>query len=338
MINHGPKEGLTGNINYSVVQLAKIKATEDNNHSGRLKVWLLASNTDENDEANWISVRYASPFAGISNPSNIDSEAIESPEGTQKSYGFFAVPPDNENVVLVAFINADPKNGFWFAATYADTMTKMIPGRASGNTYQGNKPSGEVNRFSKQTQSPDVEPTRPSLVESDAFDEQELSDDPLLGPGESSVWRDKSPSVMGWLSPGGNQLIMDDKNGYQLIRLRTASGVQVLLSETTGDVFINNKAGSGWIRIGNSGDVDLYSSNSFNVFGGNDINLKSGGNINLDAGGNINLKAAEVKSSFINADVSYSNTAGGAPPGSPSPVGDTAGTVSRTPSKGGKVT
>lgn len=354
MITRGPKTGLTGNINYSTVQLAKIKSTSDKNHSGRLKVWLMASNSDENDESNWLTVKYASPFAGISNPSNVDSEAVESTSGTQKSYGFFAVPPDTENVVLVTFANADPTKGYWFSSTYADTMTKMVPSRAGGNTYQGGgKPSAEVNRYSQQTESPASEPIRPELDDnSSALDEQGLADDPLLGPGESSVWRDESPTVMGWLSPSGNQIVIDDKDGYQLIRLRTPSGVQILLSETTGDIFINNKAGSGWIRVGNSGDVDLFSSKSFNVFGGSDINLKSGGNINLEAGGEINVNSptvnigngtvnlkGTVNSSFINADVAYANTAGAAPFGAPSPVGDTAGpagTVSRTPTKGGK--
>lgn len=353
MITRGAKAGLTGNINYSTVQLAKIKATEDQNHSGRLRVWLMSSNTDENDESSWITVKYASPFAGISSPENVDSEAVESPSGTQKSYGFFAVPPDKENVVLVTFANADPTKGYWFSSTYADTMTKMIPSRASGGTYQGNKPSAEVNRYSQQTESPASEPIRPELDGSaSALDEQGLADDPLLGAGDSSVWRDESPTVMGWLSPSGNQIVMDDKDGSQLIRIRTPSGVQILLSETSGDVFLNNKSGSGWIRVGNSGDVDIFSGTSFNVFGGSDINFKSGGNINMEAGGQINVNGSivnvgngvvnlkgTINSSFINADVAHAATASGSPPGSPSPVGDTAGpagTVGRTPIKGGK--
>ena len=347
MITKGKKTGLTGNVNFNTVQLAKIKSTEDDNHSGRLKVWLIASNTDEQDESNWITVKYASPFAGISAPDNVDSEAVESPTGTQTSYGFFAVPPDKENVVLVSFANADPTRGYWFASTFADTMTKMIPGRAAGGTYQGNKPSAEVNRYSQQTESPASEPVRPELDGAGDNIEAQGITDPELGAGDSSVWRDKSPTVMGWLSPSGHNIVLDDKAG--LVRIRAANGAQFLIT-SGGDVFVINASGNGAVRMGAGGAVDVYGSESVNVFAGSDINMKAGSNINMEGteinlngstinigNGTVNLKGS-INSSFINADVAFANTAAGSPPGSPSPVGDTAGSagsVSRTPSRGG---
>jgi hypothetical protein len=76
--------------------------------------------------------------------------AVESPDGTQKSYGFFAVPPDKNNLVLVAFANGEPDEGFWFSGLFSDTMTHMIPGIAESTTYQGTGPAAEVNRYSQQ--------------------------------------------------------------------------------------------------------------------------------------------------------------------------------------------
>jgi hypothetical protein len=355
-IRENPRRGQGGGINYNSIQMAKIKSTEDESHSGRIQVWLMNSNTNENDEANWVSVKYGSPFAGISDPANLDSTATESSSGTQTSYGFFAVPPDKENVVLVAFANGESDKGFWISSTFADTMTHMIPGRAAANTYQGGgKPASEVNRHSQQLQSPTENPQRPDIDgNSSALAAQGLEGDDLLGAGNSTVWRDKSPKVMGWLSPGGNQLIMDDGDGYALIRLRTASGVQLLLSETTGDIFMINKSGNGWTKVGNGGDIDHYGSVTVNVFAGSTVNVKSGGDINLDADGDLNLKAAgnvnidgavinlkagTINSAKITGEISYADTAGLAIPGPPAPVGDpssAAGSVTRTPVRGGK--
>ncbi len=350
-IRDGRRSASLGGLNYNSIQLARIKSTTDNSHSGKMLVWMINSGTDENDPNTWIPVRYASPFAGVSSPSNVDSQATAT--SGQTSYGFFAVPPDPENVVLVGFVNGEPDKGYWFAATYADNMTYGMPGRAAGDTPQGSgQPSGEVNRYSQDITSYDANPQRPSVGgTASAVEEQGVADDPLLGPGNSSVARDATPTVFGLTSPGGNQLIMDDGDGYSLIRLRTASGVQILLSETTGDIVIINKSGNGTVRLGNGGEVDIYSSTSFNVYGGSDINLSSGGKVNIEAseinikgatvnleGGTTNLKGT-INSSFINGDVAYAkeaaiSTAGGIT----TPVGDTAasaGSVTRTPGRGG---
>lgn len=353
MIRDTPKTGALGAINYNSLQIAKIKSSEDDNHTGRLQVWLAGSNTDETDPANWITVKYSSPMAGISDPSKMSSSGIQSQSSSQSSYGFFAVPPDKENIVLVAFANGDPSEGYWMGSAFSDGMTTSI-GKSATSTYQGSKPGVEMNRFSQQLSTPQTHPTVPADEKfSGALDEQGTAGDPLLGAGQSNIWRDKSPSMMGWTSPSGNQFIMDDKDGYQLIRIRTASGVQLLLSETTGDIFMISKSGNGWMKVGNDGNVDMYSSVGVNLYGGSDINMSAGANINLEAGGDINikaggnvnnegglinLKAGVVNSSFINGDVAFASTAGAAPVGAPAPVGDTAGSagsVSRTPSRGG---
>lgn len=342
-------------INYHSMQLAKVKDRKDVNRTGRCRVWLMNSNTNENDESNWISIRLSSPSAGVSPPAGLDSNSTQSPGGTQTAFGMFMGPPAVENVVLVAFNNGDPSQGFFMGSTFPDGMTQGVPGRAAGNTHQGGgKQSGEVNRFQQPVEYPSSQPTRPESTQAGAFQEQDLADDPLLGPGQSSVSREDEPKLMGWVSQGGHQIVLDDGDGYSLIRLRTPSGVQLLLSETTGDIFLINKSGNGWIKVGNGGECDIYSSEGFNLFSGSTINLKSGGDINMEAGGDINvkaggsvnndgasinLKAGSILSSKITGEISYADTAGFAIPGSPAPVGDpagSAGSVTRTPSRGGK--
>lgn len=354
MIKEQNRYNSQGKINYSTIQIAKVKSTDDEAHSGKLKVWLVQSNTDENNEANWISVRYASPFAGISDPEKMTT-AVESSEGTQKQYGFFAVPPDKNNLVLVAFANGEPDEGFWFSGLYSDTLTHMIPGIAENATYQGTGPAAEVNRYSQQIEQPRKNPLRPQYSSLGNVSSGQNISDPQLGVGTSSVWRDLTPQVMGWLTPGGNQLILDDKDGNKLIRLRTASGVQILLNETTGDVFQISKSGNSWIRLGNDGNVDIYASDSINMFAGNNVNVTSGSDINFSAGQTMNQKAQQVNiegsggisfkappwsivSSQITADVWQSLSANASPQGPYSPVGDSGSQASdpvRTPGRGG---
>ena len=369
MIRHIPKGGTHGNVNYNTIQLAKIKSVEDQAHSGKIKVWLMNSNTDETDEDNWTTIRYASPFAGVSNPDNADPQAIQSTG--QKAYGFFAIPPDTENVVLVSFANAQPDQGFFISGVYGDTMTANIPGNGTNSTYNGDKPSLEVNRYSQQVSSPETNPTRPEDTEFTQRLEAQGITDKELGAGDSTVWRDKAPTVMGWLSPSGHSIAMDDKS--KSLRIRSAGGAQVFMA-SGGDVFIINNSGNGFVRMGNGGEFDVYGSVSVNIFAGTDVNVK-GTNINLEGttinikgettniesttlnlkgtttnmegsttnvkgsttnveGGTLNLKGS-INSSFINGDVAYATetgVAGGLGP--TAPVGDTAGSAGQAGSAG----
>lgn len=354
MIRDIPKSTSVGGVNYNSIQEAKVKDLADKSYSGRIKVWLVNSNTDENDPANWISLKYSSPMAGVSDPSKMDSQATQDYNSTQTSYGFVGVPAAVDNIVLVAFMNGEPDRGYYIGQTFADTMTSMVPGRPAVKTYDGESlPGGEVNRYSQQTQSPSETPIRPTNTDfADALNSQGLGDDTLLGAGGSGMHRDEIPKVSGWLTPGGNQIILDDKEGSELIRFRTKSGVQLLLSETTGDIFMNTKSGNAAIRISNDGQVDIYSSSGVNFTGavaniaadsvnlqaGGDLNVKAGGSLNLE-GSTVNLKGGTILSSKITGEISYADTAGTAPPGPAVPVGDTAGGaggVSRTAARGGK--
>ena len=276
-------------LDYSLPQLAKIKSSEDFTHNGKLLVWLTASNTDESNSANWISVQYASPFAGSTDPEVVDRQAIKSFSGTQKSYGIFAVPPDTNNFVLVLFANADETQGYWFACVYKDTLTHMVPGIGSDNTYtNGTAPTAEMNIFSGQIGNPQVNPTRPTYTPLfTGLTTQGLINDPIRGVGTSSVWRDTKPTVSGWLTPGGNQLILDDGNGTapQFIRIRTPSGTQLLVSETDGNIYAISKDGNSWIELNNDGHIDMYSSW--------DVSIRADKNINMSAGQFINFQAAK---------------------------------------------
>ena len=90
-----------------------IKNNVDPSRQGRLQVWIPDLGGDEQEPSNWYTVRYASPFFGstLGLPGSPDENAfgIE-----QQTYGFWAVPPDINNLVLLTFVMGDPGRGFWF--------------------------------------------------------------------------------------------------------------------------------------------------------------------------------------------------------------------------------
>ena len=80
-----------------------IKNNVDPTRQGRLKVWIPDLSGDEDSESTWITVSYASPFFG----STLGQPGVDRIDkfGTEKqTYGFWAVPPDLDNQVLVTFV------------------------------------------------------------------------------------------------------------------------------------------------------------------------------------------------------------------------------------------
>jgi hypothetical protein len=65
-------------------------------------------------------------------------------------------------------------------------------------------------------------------------------------------------SVYGILTPLQNQFVLDDNPEQPLIRLRTRTGVQLLLSDADGSVYINSADGSNWLYMGADGTVEIY--------------------------------------------------------------------------------
>ena len=94
---------------------------------------------------------------------------------------------------------------------------------------------------------------------------------------------------------GGHSLVMDDGDIIgrdQLIRLRTALGHQILMSDDGQMLSILHSNGQTYIELGKEGTVDLYATNSVNVRTQGDLNLHADNDINLNAK-NVNLNSAE---------------------------------------------
>lgn len=96
---------------------------------------------------------------------------------------------------------------------------------------------------------------------------------------------------------GGHSIVMDDGDligRSQLVRIRTALGHQITMSDDGQTLFIIHSNGQSYVELGKEGTVDIYSTNSFNVRTQGDLNLHADRNINIHAEKNLNIRAENI--------------------------------------------
>lgn len=270
----------------------------DPNREGRVKVQIMKfygtfpagdSPASQNAGDEYIGAfwcRQLMPFGGTSQPA-------EGPNGvvSQNTSGIYGQPPDLDNEVLVAFsgdtaagviigVMPDPRKRDGLAGAGVTRPT------ANGVTTIGQE-------VSQTAGSPDELPDEHPQAE--VLRKQGLDKDRIRGQNFSSPTRDPSSRVMGMSSPAGHALTMDDgdlEDGDNLgMRMRTAGGAQILMDDTNGMTYINNREGNVWIELNRNGDIDIYAASSINYHTQGDFNLHCGGSFNLQTGRNINMKA-----------------------------------------------
>jgi hypothetical protein len=185
-------------------------------------------------------------------------------------------------------------------------------------------PSGEINKLSqsrvdsKFTKSTISQPIHP---QAELLRQQGLIQDTVRGTTSSSARRESPSQVYGISTPGrkdpsspprplgsedskikdivdrliGHTFVMDDGDeagDNQLIRLRSASGHQILLNDSAGVVYIANGSGNAWMEFAANGSIDVYSGGSVSVRTRGDMNFHSDANINMFSQNDIRMSAA----------------------------------------------
>ena len=103
---------------------------------------------------------------------------------------------------------------------------------------------------------------------------------------------------------GGHQFVMDDGDILgvdSLVRLRTASGHQILMSDSNKVMYIANSEGSVWLEFAENGQMHVFSAGGLNIRTQGDLNLHSDKSININADDSINMKAATAINAETNA-------------------------------------
>jgi len=295
------------------VYVGFVKGVADVQKMGRLQVWIPEFGAPPFEEQSWITVNYCSPFAGATNVNTISKTDYQNFDMTQTSYGFWMVPPDINNQVLVMFINGDASKGIWIGSLYDQFMNNMVPAMAANVKnwqYPGKEiPIAEYNKNNRSVTIPDraIKPYEKTKFK--GLGNQGLITDQGRGVTTSSARREAPSNVFGIITPGpvvdvnaspdnirrkgGSSFIMDDGSGTEYVQLTTKSGAQIRLDETNGFIYLINRDGTAWVEMDQNGNVSIFGAANISMRAQQDINLRADRNINIEAGQNIFMKAAK---------------------------------------------
>lgn len=180
----------------------------DPHYMGTLQVELLkqtgAGNQPERT-GQMVEAKYLSPFYGVTPvTSNSKNEGYKN---SQKSYGFWGVPPDIGTTVLVILVEQSLAKAFWIGCVQEENMNFMVPGYAGTDNlsdYGSRAPSTEYNKFLHSVLLKDPtkyrKPVHADLARS--LIQQGLLKDDVRGITTSSARREVPSAVFG-ISTGG---------------------------------------------------------------------------------------------------------------------------------------
>lgn len=175
--------------------------------------------------------------------------------------------------------------------------------------------------------------------------QQGLNGDPVRGPITSSAQRESPSTVHGTSTPGrpiyqggldertikqklaagelkeediqvigrrgGHSMIMDDgdlEGKNAMIRLRTATGHQITMSDDANSLYITHANGQVWMEFGQEGTLDVFSTNSINFRTQGDMNFHADQDINMFANGKFNMKSMKGTVLQSEATLDIANT------------------------------
>ena len=110
---------------------------------------------------------------------------------------------------------------------------------------------------------------------------------------------------------GGHQIVMDDgdKNGLnELFRIRTRTGHQILLHNSSDLIYIANAAGTAWLEMTGNGKIDIYANDSISIHSEADFNFRADRDINIEALRDINISSGGNMKQKVQSDWSLDIT------------------------------
>ena len=320
--------------------IGKVMNNIDPTRNGRVQVYIEEfSKGDETDASGWRTVSFLTPYYGKVNH-NGTTEGVGTSVGNAQSYGMWFTAPDVGTKVMCFFVNGDPSYGYYTGCVPESGLTHMIPAIADNVTEINHKDKAisEDPRFYEKEK-----PQHSSVVAT--MYQQGLDKDTVRGPISSTVQRESPSNVYGISTPGrpvyangmydtnvketlngevephdvaiigrrgGHSIVMDDgdlEGKDQLVRIRSATGHQITMSDDGECFYITHANGQTWLEFGKGGTVDVYSSNSVNVRTQGTINLHADEDININAGKKLNIQSGTGVDIKSTANVNLESTA-----------------------------
>jgi len=237
-------------------------------------------------------------------------------EGVLENGYIISYIPDALMLHMVPGIASSPA----FTASTSSKAAGITSPKFEVPVAEYNKFDGDL-KFDKSTSWKNVpKPVHPLF---DTLLAQGLEADYIRGISTSSAQRESPSNVFGISTPGpldhdwgtltqglitedskgydwpynrksGHTFVMDDgdNNGdNQLIRLRTGTGHQILLSDDGGAIYVGTASGNAWAELRNDGSVDVFSATDVSVHAEGNVNMLADVDVNIQAGEDINLLA-----------------------------------------------
>jgi hypothetical protein len=192
----------------SVPKVGIVRNHLDSTYMGNLQVELISDSSagsSTNAPGQLITVKYLSPFAGITSYDGMNQNADY--RNSQRSYGFWGVPPDIGAKVLVLF--ADSGQGYWIGCIPEESVNIMMPDPWVSTTYNDsdNTKKLPVVEYNKKVETGTarnatkfIKPANQDAI--DILTEQGLIEDEIRGTTTSSARREVPSTVLGFSSPG----------------------------------------------------------------------------------------------------------------------------------------
>ena len=303
--------------------LAEVTNHLDPTYMGGLEVALvkgMPSSTKVQGET--YVVRYLSPFAGNT---SIRHEGTNSSDfnDVQKSYGWWAVPPDIGTTVMVIFIDGDPNQGFWMGCVSDMFQNHMIPGISASKQVavteeQRRKygtdllPVAEFHKGSKKLENPNVERfAKPIHPFADRLVQQGLLLDTVRGVTSTSARREVPSAVFGISTPGP----LDDSPGAKRGKIGYEGNTQAPVSRLGGSSFVmddgdvNGQNELVRLRTRTGHQILLHNSQDL-VYIGNSkgttwIELTSNGKIDIYAADSISIHSEQDFNFRADRDINF---------------------------------
>jgi hypothetical protein len=230
--------------------LAKIVSHLDPTYMGILEVQILReAGNDDAATGQLHQVKYLSPFAGSTSVDYIGSEP-DNYNNTQKSYGMWMIPPDVGSVVMVVFVDGDPRKGYWIGCVQDNAMNFSVPGYAATSYHvDGTEERVPVAEYNKLANPSTIDPTqikKPASPFQDVLIEQGLIKDDVRGITTSSARREVPSAVFGISTPGP----IDKTNGAKTGKVGKAEDkiANAFVSRLGGSSFVMDDGDDKYLR------------------------------------------------------------------------------------------
>lgn len=113
--------------------------------------------------------------------------------------------------------------------------------------------------------------------------------------GNKAVGSHKASRVFGFSTPGGHAFSFDDRAFNSRIRIRSATGHQIILDDTNERIYLSSNEGASWIELDSNGNIDVFSERRISVHAEKDINFTTDESFRVKAKKGIYMYAGDTE-------------------------------------------